>query len=183
MLNENTIYSLQMHGTTEGSAASCWKMSDICPVYKNKGVKSEKSNYRPIALLSCMSNILEIIIYKSLYEYCVSHELLISENSRFKRNNSTINQLLAMNHNIYQSLDTGKGMCAILLDVSKAFDQVWHKTQKVWYNWQFNFTVGTLPDSPISKSNTKWQNFTQSTYIILDSTGFNSWSFANFNLC
>ena len=72
-----------------------------------------------------MSNILEKIIYKSLYEYCVSHELLISENSRFKRNDSTINQLLAINHNIYQSLDAGKGMCAIFLDVSKAFDQVW----------------------------------------------------------
>jgi len=45
------------------------------------GEKPEKYNYRIIALLSCMSKILEKIIYKSLYEYCVSHELLITDNS------------------------------------------------------------------------------------------------------
>ena len=64
----------------KGVYPSCWNISNICPVYKNKGENSEKSNYRPIALLSCMSKILEKIIYMSLYEYCVSNELLISEN-------------------------------------------------------------------------------------------------------
>jgi len=55
-----------------------------------------------------MSKILEKIIYNSLYEYCVSHELLISENSWFKTNASTVNKLLAITHNIYISLDSGK---------------------------------------------------------------------------
>ena len=68
-----------------GVYPSRWKISHIGPVYKNKGEKSEKSNYRPIALLSCMSKILEKIIYKSLYEYCVSHKLLISENLAFEK--------------------------------------------------------------------------------------------------
>ena len=65
---------------------SCWKISHIYPFIKNKGEKNEKSNFRPIALLSCMSKILQKITYKSLYEYCVSHELLISDNSGLKRN-------------------------------------------------------------------------------------------------
>ena len=111
----------------KGVYPSCWKISNICPVYKNKGEKSEKSNYRTIALLSCMSKILEKIIYYSLYEYCVSNELLISENSWFKRNDSTVNQLIAITHNIYKSLDSGKDVCALFLDVSKAFDKVWHE--------------------------------------------------------
>jgi hypothetical protein len=55
-----------------------------------------------------MSKILERIISKSFYEYCVSHELLISENSEYKRNDSTVNQLLAITHNIHKSLDSGK---------------------------------------------------------------------------
>ena len=54
---------------------TCLKISYICQIYKNKGEKSEKSNY--LALLSCMSKILEKIIDDSLYEYCISHELLI----------------------------------------------------------------------------------------------------------
>ena len=37
---------------------TCLNITYICQIYKNKGVKSEKSNYRPIALLSCMSKIL-----------------------------------------------------------------------------------------------------------------------------
>ena len=43
----------------------------------------------------------EKIIYNSLYVYCVSHELLISENSGFKTNTSTVDKLLAITHNIY----------------------------------------------------------------------------------
>ena len=33
LVNENTIYSVQMHGTTEGSPTKCWKISHICPIY------------------------------------------------------------------------------------------------------------------------------------------------------
>jgi len=55
-----------------------------------------------------MSKIPGKIIYNSLYAYCVSHELLISENSGFKTNASTVNKLLAITHNIYISLDSGK---------------------------------------------------------------------------
>jgi len=42
----------------------------------------------------------------------------------FKRDDSTVNQLFAITHNIYKSLDSGKDVCAIFLDVSKAFDNV-----------------------------------------------------------
>ena len=74
-----------------------------------------------------MSKILEKIIYKSLYEYCVSNELLISKHSGFKRNDYTVNQLIAITHNIYRSLESAKDVCAIFLDVSKVFDKVWHE--------------------------------------------------------
>jgi hypothetical protein len=43
------------------------------------------------------------------------------------RGMTTVNQLLAITHNIYESLDTGKDMCVIFLDVSKAFDKIWHE--------------------------------------------------------
>ena len=77
-----------------------------------------------LLLVSSMSTILQKIVYKSLYEYCVSHELLIRDNSGFKWNDSTVNQLLAIIHKIYKSLDSSKDVCAIFLDVSKSFDKV-----------------------------------------------------------
>jgi hypothetical protein len=61
-----------------------------------------------------MSKILEKIIYNSLYAYCVSRELLISENSGFKTNDSTVNKLLAITYNIYISLDSDKDVYHVL---------------------------------------------------------------------
>ena len=74
-----------------------------------------------------ISKIFEKVIYKSLYAFCVLHNLLISENSGFKKNDSTVNQLIAITHEIYKAIDSGHDVCAIFLDVSKAFDKVWHE--------------------------------------------------------
>ena len=57
----------------------------------------------------------------------------------------------------------------ICLDVSKAFDKVWHEGL-IFKLRQFGITgtlisLGKLPTWPISKSSAKWQNFTQSIYI------------------
>ena len=52
---------------------------------------------------------------------------MISENSGFKKNDSTVNQLIAITHEIYKAIDSGHDVCVIFLDVSKAFDKVWHE--------------------------------------------------------
>ena len=40
---------------------------------------------------------------------------------------STINQLTSITHNIYKAIDKGKDIRVVFLDMSKAFDKVWHK--------------------------------------------------------
>ena len=40
------------------------------------------------------------------------------------RGKTTVNKLLAITNNISKSLDSGKDVCAIFLDVSKHFDKV-----------------------------------------------------------
>jgi hypothetical protein len=37
------------------------------------------------------------------------------------------NQLVFIVHKIYEALEQGKEVCMIFLDISKAFDKVWHK--------------------------------------------------------
>ena len=46
--------------------------------------------------------------------------------SGFKEGDSTILRLLTLLHNIYQGLDQNKEIILIFLDISKAFDRVWH---------------------------------------------------------
>ena len=52
---------------------------------------------------------------------------LISANqSGFKSGDSGINQLLSITHNIYKPSDDGYEVRGVFLDISKAFDKVWH---------------------------------------------------------
>ena len=46
--------------------------------------------------------------------------------SSFKPGDSCINQLLSITHNIYKSFDDGYEVRGVFLDISKAFDKVWH---------------------------------------------------------
>ena len=55
----------------------------------------------------------------------MENNLLIEHNSGFKKNDSTIDQLLKIVHQIYSDLNDGKDTCLVFLDVSKAFDKVW----------------------------------------------------------
>ena len=38
-----------------------------------------------------------------------------------------INQLISITHEIYQSFDEGLEVRGVFLDISKAFDKVWHE--------------------------------------------------------
>ena len=57
----------------------------------------------------------------------MDNNLLIEQNSGFKTKDSTVNQLLKIVHQIHQDINSGKDTCLVFLDVSKAFDKVWHK--------------------------------------------------------
>ena len=92
-----------------------------------KNDKQIKTNYRPISLLSCTGKVLERIVFASLYEYCSGNNLLTWRNSGFKPFDSTINQLTFMVHKMYEALERGEDICLVFLDVSKAFDKVFHE--------------------------------------------------------
>ena len=55
------------------------------------------------------------------------NDLISSNQPGFKPGDSCINQLLSITHDIYQSLDQGYEVRGVFLDISKAFDKVWHK--------------------------------------------------------
>ncbi len=109
----------------EGVFPSLWKLSNISPVYK-KAFRHLKENYRPVSLLSCISKVMERIVYNALYNFFKVYGLLSERNSGFKEKDGTINQLVHLCHQIYQGLDNAKDICLVFLDVSKAFDKVYH---------------------------------------------------------
>ena len=102
-----------------------WKDALVSAIFK-KADRQLKSNYRPISLLSCLSKVFERIVFSDMYEYFVSNGLLCECNSGFRKNDSTINRLLALLDSIHKGLENRQDVILILLDISKAFDKVWH---------------------------------------------------------
>ena len=62
-----------------------------------------------------------------MYEYFIENELISSSQSGFKPEDSCINQLLSITRDIYQSFDNDFEVRGVFLEISKAFDKVWHK--------------------------------------------------------
>ena len=59
--------------------------------------------------------------------FFIENELISPNQSGFKPGDSCINQLLAITHEMYKSFDDGFEVRGVFLDISKAFDKVWHE--------------------------------------------------------
>ena len=104
-----------------------WKEATVTPIFKNKGSASDPENYRPISLLPCLSKILEKIVFNRIYEHSITHHLLTEKQSGYRPHHCTQLQLMYLTHNLYKSLDGGRDMTAVFLDISKYFDKIWHE--------------------------------------------------------
>ena len=104
-----------------------WKLANVTPIFK-KGDKQLIKNYRPISLLPICGKIFEKIIFNNLYKYLHANNLITKNQSGFRPGDSTSNQLLYLINEIHKAFDDPKSLevRAVFLDISKAFDKVWH---------------------------------------------------------
>mgnify|MGYP000176344217 CR=1 FL=1 len=103
-----------------------WKKANVSALFKKDNPHAVK-NYRPVSLLCSVSKVFESCVFNRLYEFLTSHNLLTYCNSGFKKMDSTVNQLINIVHELSQAIDKGKEVRMIFLDISKAFDRVWHR--------------------------------------------------------
>ena len=104
-----------------------WKLANVSPIFK-KGDKQSIKNYRPISLLPICGKMFEKIIFNNLYHYHNSNNLITRNQSGFRPGDSTTNQLLFLVDEIHQAFEDRNSLevRAVFLDISKAFDKVWH---------------------------------------------------------
>ena len=65
-------------------------------------------------------------MFNGMFNFFIENKLITSNQSGFKLGDSCINQLLSITHEIYKSFDVRLEVRSVFLDISKAFDKVWH---------------------------------------------------------
>ena len=105
---------------------SMWKVANVIPCYK-KGDKHVPSNYRPISLLSMLSKVMERLIYDAMWNHLDTHQLLSNRQFGFRAGHSTSDALTYIAQRLTNSINDREEARIVCLDISKAFDRVWHR--------------------------------------------------------
>ena len=85
----------------------------------------DPKSYGPISLLCVPYKILERLIYA-----CVEpliDPLLPKEQAGFRRRKSTVDQVVLLTQNIEDSLEAKKKGSAVFIDLTTAYDTIWHR--------------------------------------------------------
>ena len=110
-----------------GHVPDDWKLARVTPLYKGTGSKDDRSNYRPISVISHIPKIIEKFVSSMLNKYLCENSLLKNDQFAYVKYQSTVNALhtvvdIALN-NINNSMLTG----IVQLDLRKGFDTINHE--------------------------------------------------------
>ena len=120
-----SLHKLYRASFDKHKVPAIWKKANVTPIFK-KGDKSDANNYRPVSLLSVPGKLLEKIVFKHIFNHLRDNAILSQWQSGFLPGCSTICQLLEIYHKFCHSVESGKEVRVIFLDISRAFDRVWH---------------------------------------------------------
>mgnify|MGYP003575439628 CR=1 FL=1 len=104
-----------------------WKTSNITPVWKGKGSKSNADSYRPISVLPVIGRVFEKLLAKQLYNYCDSWGIIPNNQFGFRSQSSCEHALIKATDSWLREVDKGNMIGALLIDLSKAFDTISHQ--------------------------------------------------------
>ena len=101
-------------------------MARIAPIF-NSGAKDERSNYRPVSVLTSISRPFEKLIFNQIYKDLDANKSLYEHQSGFRLLHSVATALRASTNDWYLNIDKGKYTGLIVIDLKKAFDTVDHE--------------------------------------------------------
>ena len=110
----------------EGEFPREWKHALVMPLLKPGKDPTVPVSYRPLCLLSTLSKVFEKLIMNRLSWFLESHSLLPEYQAGFRRNRSTHDQLVRLEHVICKSLKEKKVVISVYFDISKAYDKIKH---------------------------------------------------------
>jgi len=95
------------------------KIAKVIPVHK-KGDTRDINNYRPIALLSIFSKLLEKLVYNRLIAFVEGNGVLTEDQLGFRTKRSTETALEAFTKSVQEAIENKINPIGIFLDLTKA---------------------------------------------------------------
>ena len=109
-----------------GYFPAVWKTAIVIPVHKPGKPKNEITSYRPVSLLPTLSKIFEKVILTRLQQHTVTDEIIPPFQFGFREGHSTSHQVRRVVNYIKEGFRVKKSTGMIMLDLTSAFDSVWH---------------------------------------------------------
>lgn len=109
-----------------GIMPEIFKQSIVVPIHKQGKSRIEINSYRPIALTSHVCKLMEKIILNRLLHFCERNNVIPKHQAGFRKGRSTIDHLVKLTTQIKHQFARRKGVLATFIDITKAYDQVWH---------------------------------------------------------
>ena len=109
----------------EGTFPESWTKATIIPIPKPNRDHTNPTNYRPIALTSCLCKTMERMINNRLNFYLESNNIISEHQSGFRKNRSTTDQLVSLESYIRNAFVKKQHVVAIFFDLEKAYDTTW----------------------------------------------------------
>jgi hypothetical protein len=103
-----------------------WKFSTIILVPKPNKPPDLPLSYRPISLLPFFTKILERLILKRILPIIIENNVLSDTQFGFRASHSTIHKVHRLVDAISYTLEYKLYCTCVFLDISQAFDRVWH---------------------------------------------------------
>ena len=104
----------------------CWKVSSVVPVFKNVEERSTAKNYCPVSLLSLVGKVFEKLVNNRIVDQLEKCSLFSDFQYGFRSSQSTADLLTVVSDRIARTFNRSGATRAVALDISKAFDRVWH---------------------------------------------------------
>ena len=110
-----------------GSFPEAWRSANVTPIPKGSTPTQFPLDYRPISITPILSKLYEKLIYRRLFRFVTSKNILPPSQFGFRKGLGTTDALLKLTHDLQYSLDKGAESRVISLDFSSAFDLVNHQ--------------------------------------------------------
>ena len=99
----------------------------MVPVFiTNVGERSITRNYHPLSLLSVITKVFEKLLNKKIVDHLEKCGLFSDFQYGFRSSRSTADLLTVVSDRIARAFNRSGATRAVALDISKAFDRVWH---------------------------------------------------------